>query len=148
MSALVEDLVVIARLDAGGAASHGAEPTSVRDEMVRSAARWSPAVPVEVAPGPDHVVDLRPEELARVLDKVLGNAARYAATVRLSVERSDDRVGPGSAWPSPAPPRGRGAATSPGRIALGRAADPVTGREPGDHFADGELRAQGRPSSR
>ena len=92
MSALVEDLLVMARLDAGGADPHDVGSASVRDEITRAAGRWSSTVRIDVEPGPDVDVAIRPDDLARVLDNLLGNAARYASTVRLSVVHHDDRV--------------------------------------------------------
>jgi signal transduction histidine kinase len=91
MSGLVEDLLVMARLDADG---RPAAPGSVRvgDALVRAAARWSSALRVDVDHVPDAAVAVPAGELDRVLDNLLGNAARYAATVRLSTQRYAGRV--------------------------------------------------------
>jgi signal transduction histidine kinase len=85
MTALVEDLLAMARMDADGAPSRDADAASVREAIVRSAADWSAALRVEIPPGPDGTVAARPDELDRVFGNLLGNAARYASTVRISI---------------------------------------------------------------
>jgi two-component system osmolarity sensor histidine kinase EnvZ len=89
MSALVADLLAMAKLDAAGGAMPGAGSARVRDEITRAVSTWSAAIRIDVEPGPDVAVAIRPEDLSRVLDNLLGNAARYASTVRLSVHRHD-----------------------------------------------------------
>ncbi len=105
MSALVEDLLVLARTEAD-AVSDEKVSADVRVEVEQAAARWEREIEVEVAPGPTLLVAARPEEVARVLTNLLGNAARYAPAVRVSWRPRGDRVflwvddgGPGIAPP-------------------------------------------------
>lgn len=95
MSRLVEDLLVLARTEAGGVL-HGDAPgevsADVREVLARVAAQQPSQADVEIGPGPDLVVAARPEELERTLANLLGNAARFSSTVRVSWERNDDRV--------------------------------------------------------
>ena len=94
MSALVEDLLVTARLDGDSSSSAAGETagSDVRAELLRAVERWSSTLRVELEPGPDGCAAIRPDDLARVLDNLLGNAARYAATVRLAAHLDRDRV--------------------------------------------------------
>jgi signal transduction histidine kinase len=92
MSALVEDLLMMAKVDAGSVAPYGVDTTTVRDEIVRAAANWPSTIRVDVEPGPDTEVAMRPDELARVLDNLIGNAARYASTVQIALQRHGDRL--------------------------------------------------------
>src|SRR5262249_54237240 len=92
MSALVEDLLAIARLDAGGAQPASAGTARLRDEIARAVATWSSTIQLGVEPGPDCEVGIRADDLARVLDNLLGNAARYASAVRISARRHGGRV--------------------------------------------------------
>ena len=92
MSALVEELLVMAKVDAGSVAPYGVGTTTVRDEIVRAAANWSSTIRIDVEPGPDTEVAMRPDELARVLDNLIGNAARYASTVQIALQRHSDRL--------------------------------------------------------
>jgi signal transduction histidine kinase len=93
MSTLVDDLLVLARIDAGGGTGTGTERAGVRTAFERVAAEWSTAAtPVQVEPGPDHAVAVRPDELARVLTNLVGNAVRHATTIGVSATRREDRV--------------------------------------------------------
>jgi signal transduction histidine kinase len=93
MTALVDDLLTIARLAAGGGdAPDGVGSANVRREVARAASTWSSTVRIEVRAGPDPNVDIRPEELVRVLDNLFANAARHAANVRVAVDRHGDQV--------------------------------------------------------
>jgi signal transduction histidine kinase len=92
MSALVEDLLAMAKLDAARGVMPGAGSARVRDEVRRAAANWASSVRIDIEPGPDVEVAMRSDDLARVLDNLLGNAARYASSVRLSVLHHDDRA--------------------------------------------------------
>jgi signal transduction histidine kinase len=104
MSALVEDLLAMAKLGAAGGAIPGDASARVRDEITRAVSTWSAAIRIDVEPGPDVDVAIRSGDLARILDNLLGNAARYASAVRLSVRSHDhwctvyvDDDGPGIA---------------------------------------------------
>ena len=92
MSSLVEDLLAMARLDAGVVAPEGTTTAGLRDEIERAVATWSSTIRIDVEPGPEEEVEIRSDGLARVLDNLLGNAARYASAARIAVRRHDDRV--------------------------------------------------------
>lgn len=93
MTALADDLLAIARLDAdSGHVPDDVGSASVRGEIDRAASRWSSRIRVEVRPGPDAHVDIRADELARVLDNLFANAARHAASIRISADPHGDHV--------------------------------------------------------
>jgi signal transduction histidine kinase len=90
MAALVDDLLVLSRIDSGVGAG---DVTGVRAGLDRVAAECADdGTLVEVEPGDEHVVAVRADELDRVLANLVTNAVRHAATVRLSATRRDDRV--------------------------------------------------------
>jgi signal transduction histidine kinase len=95
MAALVDDLLVLARIESGVDPDAGSDPgvtTGVRDALDRAAAQWSgPDLRVEVEPT-DETVGVRDEELARIVTNLVGNAARHASTIRISTTRRSDRV--------------------------------------------------------
>jgi len=90
MSALVEDLLALARLEQGPLPATGVA-ADVRAELERFAEHPG-TVHVVVDDGPGAVVAVRPEELARVLTNLVDNASRYATTVRLSADRRGPQV--------------------------------------------------------
>lgn len=95
MSGLVEDLLVLARLDADVAPSP-AEPVDlvvvVRGLVGRYAGQRVPVV-LDAAPAADVVVELGAGELERVLGNLVDNAVRHAVSeVRLSVVPAGARV--------------------------------------------------------
>ena len=91
MSALVEDLLALARIEERPTGGSDAA-ADVRTELERVAAQPTGAAQVLVEPGPDAVVAARPDELARILTNLVDNASRYATTVRLSVIPQGSRV--------------------------------------------------------
>ena len=92
MSTLVDDLLMLARLDTGSVGSND-ETTDVRAELERAAAGWpAESVQVVVEPGADYSVRMRADELARVLANLVGNAARHSTAFRLSVEPAGERL--------------------------------------------------------
>jgi signal transduction histidine kinase len=102
MSSLVEDLLAMARLDAGPVGA--AEVCDVRERVARAAAEWSSTTRIDLEPGPEEKVHAAPSDLDRVFANLLGNATRYADTVRISLHRTDawvivyvDDDGPGIA---------------------------------------------------
>jgi signal transduction histidine kinase len=91
MSSLVEDLLVMARIDAGATGTEDRGTAEVREALAEAVATWS-TVRVDVEPGPDEAVLAHPGELARVFANLVGNAARYASTIHVSVRRRAGRV--------------------------------------------------------
>jgi signal transduction histidine kinase len=91
MSALVEDLLVLARLETGTVSGHAAS-ADVHEELARVASHWPPVVLVEGEAGRDLLVGARPDEVARILVNLVGNAARYSDVVRITSSRRDDLV--------------------------------------------------------
>jgi signal transduction histidine kinase len=92
MSTLVDDLLMLARLDSGSVSGTD-DITDVRAEIERAAAGWpAESVRVVVEPGPGRSVRMRADELARVLTNLVGNAVRHSTAVRLSVEPAGGRV--------------------------------------------------------
>ena len=82
LSALVEDLLLLAR--AGSDANHppARESLDVRALLVATASRYSGArVPVTVATGPAVHASANPEELRRALANLVDNAVRHAGSV-------------------------------------------------------------------
>jgi signal transduction histidine kinase len=95
LAVLVDDLLALARLDAARGEQHVVEPelVPVRAGLERAARDWtSGGVRIEALPGPDLTVSMGPGELDRILANLVGNAARHAATVRLSAARRAERV--------------------------------------------------------
>jgi signal transduction histidine kinase len=96
MSALVEDLLVMARLDSDAVPLPPAGPVDVADALGRASRRPVTGVPVEVAEElPDGlVVPLGPGELDRLLTNLVDNAVRHARSrVLLTAGRT-----PGGVW--------------------------------------------------
>ena len=93
MSALVEDLLVLARTEAG-AVSDEAVSADVRGVVERIAADRASVGDVEVGVDleAEVLVAARADELARVLTNLVDNAARYSPVVRISSGRLDDVV--------------------------------------------------------
>jgi len=87
LSRLVEDLLLLARADAdtrGPARTSRVDAAALLDEV---AARTPARVPVTVRHGPSAPVLADPEELRRVLQNLLDNAVRHAASgVELAAE--------------------------------------------------------------
>ncbi|MGH3414312.1 MAG: sensor histidine kinase [Marmoricola sp.] len=109
MSALVEDLLTLARLDADSAPLSPAAPVPVGDALARVGCRYRNArVAVGVRPCPSGLeVATDPDELDRVMGNLVDNAVRHAADrVDLSALPAGPRVvlrveddGPGIAEP-------------------------------------------------
>ena len=90
LSLLVDDLLLLARLDDTGAGRRQAAPVDVSALVRAVAERYAAArVPVAVAGPPELWVAGRPDELARVLANLLDNAVRHAAA-EVRVTASDD----------------------------------------------------------
>ena len=96
MSALVDDLLVLARLDAHGPGDIPAEAVDVGrvlDDAAAAHRGGSPTVAVADRPGSAPAAWTRPDELRRVVDNLVDNACRHAGTeVQLSASRHGDRV--------------------------------------------------------
>lgn len=81
MTALVEDLLMLARLDADAPLERAAQPLALRPLLEEEAARHLGArVPVVLAGAPDVFVLGRADELRRVVSNLVDNAVRHAAT--------------------------------------------------------------------
>ncbi|MGZ4428554.1 MAG: sensor histidine kinase [Nocardioidaceae bacterium] len=92
MAALVEDLLVLARLDADTAPPAATEPVEVGSLVREVAGRYDAArVPVTVTSGPSCDVQGNREDLRRALSNLLDNAVRHAAS---AVELSSVVNGP------------------------------------------------------
>lgn len=92
MSALVEDLLVVARLDSDAVPLPDAGPVGLDEVLERMGARYAGAeLDVEVEPG--LVVLLGPGELDRLLANLVDNAVRHARSrVQVRARRQGDRV--------------------------------------------------------
>ena len=94
LTALVEDLLLLAR--AGNQANHppAREPVDVRALLLATASRYAGArVPVSVTPGPAVHATATPEELRRVLANLVDNAVRHASSgVVLAVRAEGGRA--------------------------------------------------------
>jgi signal transduction histidine kinase len=95
LDALVDDLLTLARLDAG--ANDGwqvpAHRVPVRPVLERVAATWtSEHTRVRVVDGGPSAVTLGEGELDRILTNLVGNAARHAREVDLSASPKEGRV--------------------------------------------------------
>lgn len=87
MTGLVEDLLAMARLDAGAVPDGGGGPCGVRDALAAGAARLvAGRLRIEVGPGPEHHVRCERTDLVRVFANLLGNAARYASIARVTLQ--------------------------------------------------------------
>ncbi len=94
LSALVDDLLLLARLDADVRPPASRRPVDIGALLADAAARCAAArVPVRVVPGPALTVEADPAELPRALGNLLDNAVRHARTeVRLDAVPDGDRV--------------------------------------------------------
>jgi signal transduction histidine kinase len=96
MSALVEDLLVLARLDADDTPASPGEPIDVAGVVDEVVGRYAAArVPVAVGPGSVDglVVRGRRADLRRALSNLVDNAVRHAAgLVEVSTRREDEHV--------------------------------------------------------
>ena len=97
MSALVEDLLILARLDADTPPDRAAQPVRLGPLLTEVAQRYAGArVPLVVATGstgPEVVALGHPHELRRVLANLVDNAVRHAATaVTVSTHRHGGTV--------------------------------------------------------
>jgi signal transduction histidine kinase len=87
MTGLVEDLLAMARLDAGAVPAGDGGPCGVRDALAAGAARLAAGrLRIEVEPGPEHDVRCERTDLVRVFANLLGNAARYASIARVTLQ--------------------------------------------------------------
>jgi len=91
---LVSDLLLLARADEGYPGLRGHEPVELRGLLLDVAGAYAGArVPVAVAPGGPQWTVGDHGALWRVLDNLVGNAVRHAASaVTLAVQRSADRA--------------------------------------------------------
>jgi signal transduction histidine kinase len=91
MSALVEDLLVLARVD-GDTLPHRSSPVPLRPLLAQATERYAGArVPVVLEEVPDVMVLGQDDELARVLANLVDNAVRHAASsVRVAARRVPD----------------------------------------------------------
>ena len=96
MSTLVDDLLVLARLDAHGPVgepSVAVDVVQVMTEVAEGHGDGSPRVAVTSVPGAPLPAWTRPDELRRVLGNLVGNARRHARSeVCLSAQPHGDRV--------------------------------------------------------
>jgi len=99
MSSLVDDLLLLARLDAHGPAGGPAETADVGRTLAglvgpaASPGDEAPRVAVELPPGPPPVARVGPDELRRILGNLVDNARRHATSqVVLTARSRDDRV--------------------------------------------------------
>jgi len=92
MSSLVDDLLLLARLDAHGPAGTPAEAVDVGRalaEVAESHVGMDPRVTVERSTGPAPVAWTRSDELRRILGNLVDNARRHATAEVLMSARSD-----------------------------------------------------------
>ena len=81
LSALVEDLLLLARAGADSNHPPVRESTDVRALLVATAERYADApVPVSVADGPALYANVNSEELCRVVANLVDNAVRHASS--------------------------------------------------------------------
>ena len=93
LSRLVEDLLLLARADADVRAPVRASRVDAAGLLAEVAARTPARIPVTVHPGPPAPVLADPEELSRVLQNLLDNAVRHAASaVELAAEAGTGTV--------------------------------------------------------
>jgi signal transduction histidine kinase len=95
LGTLVDDLLALARLDAASAHPSLVEPEAVpvRPELERVASVWrATGTDVAVRPGPQLSVSMGPGELERILDNLVGNAARASGQVRLAAAPRGTRM--------------------------------------------------------
>jgi signal transduction histidine kinase len=95
LTALVDDLLMLARLDAGEGNEWPApvESVAVRPVLERVAQTWSSErTRLQVQPGAKVSVSLGDGELERILTNLVGNAVRHARHVELSASQIDARV--------------------------------------------------------
>jgi signal transduction histidine kinase len=91
MTGLVEDLLVLARLDQEDSPARPPRPVDVRDVLLRVVRRKSGArVEVNVGDLPDVVVHGDADAMARVFDNLVDNAVRHAKTAVLVEMRLRD----------------------------------------------------------
>jgi signal transduction histidine kinase len=104
MTSLVEDLLMLARLDADTAPTPTPQSIDVRALVEHVAGRYADArVPVSIGAMGHHVVRGQPDELRRALANLVDNAVRHASTAveirayedgpNLTVAVSDDGAG-------------------------------------------------------
>ncbi len=96
MSTLVDDLLVLARLDANGRVGEPSVPVDVVHALEDVAARHvdgGPRVVVASVPGTPILASTRPDELRRVVGNLVDNARRHARSeVRLTALVHGGRV--------------------------------------------------------
>ncbi|GAB7007321.1 HAMP domain-containing sensor histidine kinase [Nocardioides sp. AN3] len=92
MSSLVEDLLVIARIDAGTPAVPAGEVADLRLVLASAADGLPVSVPIEIEPSVAEQVQAPATDLIRVFGNVFANAVRYASSVHVSVHRRGDLV--------------------------------------------------------
>jgi signal transduction histidine kinase len=90
LSALVEDLLLLARAGSDASPPSVRESLDVRALLVATASRYAgERVPVSVTAGPAVFASVNPEELRRVLANLVENAARHACTGVLLAVRAE-----------------------------------------------------------
>jgi signal transduction histidine kinase len=92
LSRLVDDLLMLARLDDAAATAGRGGPVDLRAMAVAATTAPGRRVPVEADAGGEEVLVRADEDsVARILDNLIGNADRYAATrVTVAVARNGD----------------------------------------------------------
>lgn len=91
LEAIVVDLLVLARLDAGARCE--GDRVDLRELVVSELERRAPEAHVMTDLGPEAIVDGDRLQLGRLLTNLLDNAARHAdSTVTISVRRKDDEA--------------------------------------------------------
>ena len=94
LSALVEDLLLLARADADTRLPARPRPVAVQDLLAEVGAAYADArVPVRVAAGPDASVLAEATELRRAVDNLVANGVRHAGSaVELTLAAEGDDV--------------------------------------------------------
>ncbi len=90
LSALVEDLLMLARAGSDSGRPPVNESADVRALLVATAARYAGArVPVSATPGPAVYAAINPDELRRVLANLVDNGLRHASSGVILAVRAD-----------------------------------------------------------